>query len=109
MPNVKTIRFPYCGPARNLPGVILEHERPQPMSAHLGHASSLPTARTTLWSHGWSALLRRLVMMVETRMQLQELDDRMLQDIGLNRHDAAREAARAPWDIGPDGKPRPGF
>jgi len=74
------------------------------MSAHLGHASSLRSARVAR-SSGWSVLLRRIFTVVETRMQLQELDDRMLQDIGMSRGDALREANRAPWDIGPDGKP----
>jgi uncharacterized protein YjiS (DUF1127 family) len=42
---------------------------------------------------------------LETRMQLEELDDRMLRDIGMSRGEARHEANRAPWDIGPDGKP----
>jgi uncharacterized protein YjiS (DUF1127 family) len=80
------------------------------MSAHLGHASSLrsrqiPASRAS----GWSAFLRRAMVVMETRLQLQELDERMLRDIGMNRHDASREAARAPWDLGPDGKPHRRF
>jgi len=74
------------------------------MSAHLGHASSLRSAHVAR-SPGWSVLLRRIFTVVETRMQLQELDDRMLRDIGMSRGDALHEANRAPWDIGPDGKP----
>jgi uncharacterized protein YjiS (DUF1127 family) len=79
------------------------------MSAHLGHAASLPSPQSrALRATGWSVLLRRMVTVVETRLQLQELDAHMLRDIGMTRHDALREAMRAPWDIGPDGKPRPG-
>jgi hypothetical protein len=75
------------------------------MSAHLGHASSLRSAPVASRVLGWSALLRRIFTVVGTRMQLQELDDRMLRDIGLSRIAAEREANRAPWDIAPDGKP----
>jgi uncharacterized protein YjiS (DUF1127 family) len=74
------------------------------MSAHLGHASSLRSAPVAR-SHGWSVLLRRMFTALETRMQLEELDDRMLRDIGMSRGEARHEANRAPWDIGPDGKP----
>lgn len=74
------------------------------MSAHLGHASTLRSASVAR-SPGWSVLLRRIITAVETRMQLQELDDRMLRDIGMSRGEALHEAHRAPWDIGPDGKP----
>jgi hypothetical protein len=77
------------------------------MSAHLGHAASLPSKQLSApGAFGWSALLQRVITVVGTRLQLQELDERMLRDIGMTRHDAQREAARAPWDIGPDGKPQ---
>jgi hypothetical protein len=33
------------------------------------------------------------------RLHLEELDDHMLADIGLNRADAEREAARPFWDL----------
>jgi uncharacterized protein YjiS (DUF1127 family) len=33
-----------------------------------------------------------------TRRELAELDDRMLQDLGISRAQAAFEASRAPWD-----------
>lgn len=33
------------------------------------------------------------------RRQLAALDDALLEDIGLSRGDARREAARAPWDV----------
>lgn len=33
------------------------------------------------------------------RRQLAALDDALLEDIGLTRSEARREAARAPWDV----------
>jgi uncharacterized protein YjiS (DUF1127 family) len=75
------------------------------MSAHLGHAPSLRTALKAPRTSGWSAFVRHMIRVVETRMHLQELDDRMLRDIGMTREGALREASRAPWDIGPNGKP----
>jgi uncharacterized protein YjiS (DUF1127 family) len=116
--RVKTIRFLYFGRGRSIRGAggarplasATEHKRHLPMSAHLGHASSLRSTRTrAARASGWSALLGRIATAMETRLQLQELDERMLRDIGMTQHDALREAARAPWDIGPDGKPRGGF
>lgn len=38
---------------------------------------------------------------VLTRRELDELDDRVLADIGLSRGEAEKEARRAPWDLGP--------
>ncbi|MFC7553985.1 DUF1127 domain-containing protein [Pseudoroseomonas wenyumeiae] len=77
------------------------------MFAHLGHASSLPSVQSSATgAQGWSAHFRRAVTAVETRLQLRDLDEHMLRDIGMTRHDALLEAARAPWDIGPDGKPQ---
>ncbi|EHL96627.1 hypothetical protein HMPREF9946_04663 [Acetobacteraceae bacterium AT-5844] len=76
------------------------------MSARLGHASSFRSAPAALRVSGWSIFIRRMMRTFETRMQLQELDERMLRDIGLSRSAAQREANRAPWDIGPDGKPQ---
>ncbi len=77
------------------------------MSAHIGHASPFRSAPAAPRVSGWSVFFRRMMTVVETRLQLQELDDRMLRDIGITRHGALREASRAPWDIGPDGKPTP--
>ncbi|MBC9179019.1 DUF1127 domain-containing protein [Pseudoroseomonas ludipueritiae] len=77
------------------------------MSAHLGHASPLSSVQCSAPAPlGWSALIRRVVTVVETRVQLQELDERMLRDIGLTRRDALTEAARAPWDVDPGGQPQ---
>lgn len=44
------------------------------------------------------AMLRRWRQTARERRQLEEMDDRMLRDIGLAREDARREAARPFWD-----------
>ena len=77
------------------------------MSAHLGHASSLPSVQSSATGAlGWSALFRRAVTAAETRLRLRDLDEHMLRDIGMTRQDALQEASRAPWYIGPDSKPQ---
>ncbi|MFH5924744.1 DUF1127 domain-containing protein [Roseomonas xinghualingensis] len=50
---------------------------------------------------GWLAMIARIFRTFEERRILSSLDDRMLSDIGLNRLEAEREFARAPWDIEP--------
>jgi len=50
--------------------------------------------------HGWSRLWRRLELWGERRRQrraLRRLDRRTLQDLGLNRVDVEREAAKPFW------------
>lgn len=42
--------------------------------------------------------LTRLRAIGRSRQHLAQLDDRLLNDIGLTREDAAREAARRSWD-----------
>jgi uncharacterized protein YjiS (DUF1127 family) len=49
----------------------------------------------------WTAWLRDLLRAIETRRYLEEMDARMLKDIGITRTEAQKEAARAPWDIDP--------
>lgn len=44
--------------------------------------------------------LRLMLRAIATRRQLAAMDDRMLQDIGISRADALREADRLPWDVG---------
>lgn len=44
------------------------------------------------------ALLLKGLELRRQRLQLAELDDRALRDIGISREDALREAARSPWD-----------
>ena len=48
---------------------------------------------------GWLRALACMLRAVEERRILATLDDRMLADVGLNRLDAEREVARAPWDL----------
>lgn len=45
-----------------------------------------------------AATLRRWVRVTGQRRQLGELDAHQLRDIGLTRHEAAREARRHFWD-----------
>jgi uncharacterized protein YjiS (DUF1127 family) len=56
-----------------------------------------------LWSRAASRLhlvrkIRRLGDLIRSRRALRRLDDHLLRDIGLTRHEAETEAARAPWD-----------
>lgn len=63
------------------------------------HASPMGTALPgvpSLWT-----VIRRMWIAVATRNQLAELDDRLLQDLGLSRADVVREVGRAPWDTTP--------
>ena len=52
---------------------------------------------------GWLGMVARMARAIEERRILASLDERMLADIGLNRLDAERESARAPWDLGSRG------
>lgn len=69
------------------------------MSGHtVGDRTIAISSGTEPWFH---SALRRLSLMLRaamTRPSLTEMDERMLRDIGINRADALREAARAPWD-----------
>ncbi|WP_338661680.1 DUF1127 domain-containing protein [Pararoseomonas sp. SCSIO 73927] len=74
------------------------------MSDHALHPGSLlrgGTSARRVPAAGWLAFVARMVRAIEERRILATLDDRMLADVGLNRLDAEREAARAPWDIQP--------
>jgi uncharacterized protein YjiS (DUF1127 family) len=56
-----------------------------------------------LWSRGsarWRllSLPGRIASIARSRRDLLRLDDRLLGDIGLTRHEAEAEASRAPWD-----------
>lgn len=50
---------------------------------------------------GWLAWLAAALRTIESRRYLEEMDDRMLRDIGLTRGAAIEEARRAPWDLAP--------
>lgn len=65
------------------------------MSAHFAPAAPLPMRRA---ARPVAALLAEMVRRIRTRARLEELDERMLRDVGLTRMDAAREAAKAPWE-----------
>ncbi|MCC5884153.1 MAG: DUF1127 domain-containing protein [Halomonas sp.] len=49
-----------------------------------------------LWR--WARRMDRLVQLRRERNQLLELSDHQLRDIGLTRHEAARESRRHFWD-----------
>jgi uncharacterized protein YjiS (DUF1127 family) len=44
------------------------------------------------------SMLGRFASDARSRRDLLRLDDRLLDDIGLSRHEAEAEASRAPWD-----------
>ncbi|MFT8246748.1 DUF1127 domain-containing protein [Roseomonas sp. BN140053] len=72
------------------------HATPAPYA--LGaHAPAGRGKRATAW---WGIIVRSL-QAIESRRLLAQMDDRMLSDVGMSRSDALREAARAPWDVGP--------
>ncbi len=65
------------------------------MSAHLAPAALAPMRRA---ARPVAMLLAEALRRVRTRARLEELDERMLRDVGLTPLDAAREAAKAPWE-----------
>ncbi|WP_431282553.1 DUF1127 domain-containing protein [Humitalea sp. 24SJ18S-53] len=64
-----------------------------------GLSLSLPTSVRITGLRGFSAMLKRALVAIETRRDLAEMDDRMLRDVGISRADALHEAERAPWDL----------
>ena len=84
------------------------------MSGHVTHGSAFARGAASAtrrvpapgWltrhrvDEGWFNTVARMVRGIEERRILATLDDRMLADIGLNRLEAERESARAPWDLG---------
>lgn len=48
---------------------------------------------------GIFARLAAIAALAAQRRQLANLDDALLDDIGLTRGEARREASRAPWDV----------
>jgi uncharacterized protein YjiS (DUF1127 family) len=73
------------------------------MRTLLDRGSALPSAPLALWprlAEGWTQMLYSLARARDRRNQfyrLEQLDDRMLKDIGLTRVDVRREARLAPW------------
>lgn len=59
-------------------------------------AIPMPLRSVFHWT-GRFSLTRRMAM-ARTRAHLAQLEDHMLDDIGLTREDAAHEAARRAWD-----------
>jgi uncharacterized protein YjiS (DUF1127 family) len=58
---------------------------------------------TAIWSRAISPFrflrkARQMRDLVQSRRALQRLDEHLLRDIGLTRHEAETEASRAPWD-----------
>jgi uncharacterized protein YjiS (DUF1127 family) len=69
------------------------------MTRH-GSARLLGWHATATGPSRWHALWRRLAIWVardRQRRELQELDERLLRDIGIDRIEAMREAARPFW------------
>ncbi len=44
---------------------------------------------------------RQMTDLIQSRRDLRRLDEHLLRDIGLTRHEAETEAFRAPWDVPP--------
>lgn len=54
-----------------------------------------------------STMFAALDVMIRTtasRRSLRDLDQHLLNDIGITRAEALEEASRAPWDLKPDGR-----
>jgi uncharacterized protein YjiS (DUF1127 family) len=79
------------------------------MSAQLGSPCSAPTLSRAGAAPrpgrgiapdlaGGLTRLGHWLQVMRTRGQLEELDDRLLRDIGLSRPEAEAERRRAPWD-----------
>jgi uncharacterized protein YjiS (DUF1127 family) len=58
------------------------------------------SAKTALTStpNRFLRAIKHLILVARSRRALLRLDDHCLRDIGLTRHEAERESARAPWD-----------
>jgi uncharacterized protein YjiS (DUF1127 family) len=48
---------------------------------------------------GTASIVAAALSVNQERHELAQLDDRMLADIGLNRHDVVRETSKAFWDF----------
>ncbi|OAN77689.1 hypothetical protein A8B82_12315 [Sulfitobacter sp. EhC04] len=59
-----------------------------------GRGRAIKTRRSSLW-----AGFLRLRAIARSRRRLGQLDNHLLQDIGVNRTEAQKEARRPPWDV----------
>ena len=48
---------------------------------------------------GWWQRIRQMVALATQRRNLARLDDHLLSDIGLTRHQARQEAQKKAWDV----------
>ena len=55
-------------------------------------------AQPSSWTGSIASLLRRWLELSRQRRALAQLDERLLQDIGINRTDAVHESQRPFWD-----------
>ncbi|MGY6563818.1 MAG: DUF1127 domain-containing protein [Halomonadaceae bacterium] len=72
--------------------IVCEHASPHCVPRSRGRLRFI----VELWR--WARRMDRLVQLRHERSQLLELSDHQLRDIGLTRHQAAREARRHFWD-----------
>jgi len=66
-----------------------------PWLAQTAPFSPLGTAASLL--RGAAELFRQCSARARQRADLAELDERMLRDVGLTRHDVLRETGKPPW------------
>ncbi len=65
------------------------------ISVHPHHVCSSPAQKPrSLWSR-----IHDMIVVSRQRRQLRDLDDHMLKDIGLSRHEAITEAQKTLWDV----------
>ncbi len=65
-----------------------------------GSLSSGSSATVAQWLRSGLSRWRAMLVTRRQRLDLRELDDRTLRDIGVSRTDVEREASRHFWDIG---------
>lgn len=61
--------------------------------------SRLALATRPFWSLSLFSSISAYIAIARQRHALSQLDDHLLQDIGLTKHQANSEAERAPWDV----------
>ncbi|MFN3662902.1 DUF1127 domain-containing protein [Yoonia sp.] len=58
------------------------------------HACALPATRPSLWRR-----VMQMIGLARQRRDLRDLDPHLLDDIGITRQDALREAEKPLWDV----------